>query len=116
MLFISLFIHLLARGTLSSLYLKKVNALTFKLKTHLGKVGGQTSVEGEEERRRKRRGGRRAAQLRRPATLADEKDIEFQLAHTCIYIQPTWRCLGKQFNTPIQTAALRHLHKLIEQI
>lgn len=51
----SLFIHLLARGTLSSPCLKKVNALTFKLKTHLGKVGGQTSVVGEEERRRKRR-------------------------------------------------------------
>lgn len=93
---------------------EKVNALTFKLKTRLGKVGGQTSVVEEEEQRRKRR-GRRAAQLRRPATLADEKDIEFQLAHTCIYIQPTWQCLGKQFNTPIQTPALRHLHKLIEQ-
>ena len=106
---------MLARGTLSGLCLKKVNALTFKLKTHLGKVEGQTSVVGEEERWRKRR-GRRAAQLRRPATLADEKGIEFQLAHTCIYIQPTWRCLGKQFNTPIQTAALCHLHKLIEQI
>lgn len=49
-LFIPPFIHLLARGTLSSLCLKKVNALTFKLKTHLGKVGGQTSVVGEEER------------------------------------------------------------------
>lgn len=27
-----------------------------------------------------------AIQLKRPATFADEKDIEFQLAHTCIYI------------------------------
>lgn len=36
---------------------EKVNALTFKLKTHLGKVGGQTSVVGEEKRRRKRWGG-----------------------------------------------------------
>lgn len=35
---------------------QKVNALTFKLKTHLGKVGGQTSVV-EEERRRKQREG-----------------------------------------------------------
>lgn len=97
---------------------EKVNALTFKLKTHLGKVGGQTSAVGAEERRRKRRRKRRrrAAQMRRPATLADEKDIEFQLAHTYIYIQPTWQCLGKQFNTPIQTAALHHLHKLIKQI
>lgn len=41
-------------------------------------------------RRRRRRRMRKAAQLRRPATHADEKDIEFQLAHTCIYIQPTW--------------------------
>lgn len=65
---------------------------------------------GEEERRR------RTVQLRGPATPADEKDIEFQLAHTCIYIQPTWRSLGKQFNTPIQTASMRHFHKLIEQI
>lgn len=54
--------------------------------------------------------------MRRPATPADGKDIEFQLDHTCIYIQPTWQCLGKQFNTAIQTAALRHLHKLIELI
>lgn len=38
---------------------EKVNALTFKLKTHLVKVGGQTSAVGEEERRR-----RRAIQLR----------------------------------------------------
>lgn len=30
---------------------EKVNTLTFKLKTHLGKVGGQTSVVGEEEGR-----------------------------------------------------------------
>lgn len=95
---------------------EKVNALTFKLKTHLGGVGGQTSVVGEEVRRRKRRRERRAAQMRRPAPLADKKDIEFQLEHTCIYIQPTRRCLGKQFNTPIQTAAPCHLHKLIEQI
>lgn len=41
---------MLARGTLSSLCLKKVNALTFKLKTHLGKVGGQTRVVGREEK------------------------------------------------------------------
>lgn len=32
---------------------EKVNTLTFKLKTHLGKVGGQISVVGEEERRRR---------------------------------------------------------------
>ena len=61
---------------------EKVNALTFKLKTHLGKVGGQGSVVEEEERKRKGRKRRRAAQLRRPSTWADEKDIEFQLAHT----------------------------------
>lgn len=36
---------------------EKVNALTFKLKTHLGKVGGQTSVVAEEERRGVGRGG-----------------------------------------------------------
>lgn len=53
---------------------EKVNALTFKLKTHLGKVGGQASMVGEEERKR-------ADQWRRPTTCADEKDIEFQLAH-----------------------------------
>lgn len=40
--------------------LEKVNVLTFKLKTHLGKVGGQISVVGEEERRGRKR-GRRAA-------------------------------------------------------
>lgn len=83
--------------------------LLFKLKTHLGEVGGQ-QVWKEEARRSGRK--RRAAQSRGPATVADEKDIEFQLGPTYIYIQPTWQCLGKQFNT----AALHHFHKLIEQI
>lgn len=36
---------------------EKVNALTFKLKTHLGEVGGQTSVVGEEERKEEEEGG-----------------------------------------------------------
>lgn len=31
---------------------EKVNALTFKLKTHLGKVAGQTSVVEEEEEKK----------------------------------------------------------------
>lgn len=37
---------------------EKVNALTFKLKTHLGKVGGQAGMVGEEERRRREEDGR----------------------------------------------------------
>lgn len=73
----------------------------------------KVEVEEEEEKEEE---DRRPMRLRRPATPADNKDIEFQLAHTCIYIQPTCRSLGKQLHTPIQTASPRHLHKLIEQI
>lgn len=50
------FIHLLERGTLSNLFLKrKVNALTSKLKTFFGGVGGRTSVVGWGRRRRERK-------------------------------------------------------------
>lgn len=71
----------------------------------------ETGREREEE---EGGGGQLSREGQQP--FADEKDIEFQLALTYIYIQPTWQCLGKQFNTPIQTAALHHLHKLIEKI
>lgn len=37
---------------------EKVNVLTFKLKIHLGKVGGQASMVGEKERRRREEEGR----------------------------------------------------------
>lgn len=124
-LFMPPFIHLLERGTLSNLFLKrKVNALTSKLKTYFWwgwrayKCGGMGEEEEREEKKKveEEEEDRRPMRLRRPATPADNKDIEFQLAHTCIYIQPTCRSLGKQLHTPIQTASLRHLHKLIEQI
>lgn len=72
--------------------------------------------ETEEEKKVEEEEDRRQMRLRRPATPADNKDIEFQLAHTYIYIQPTCRSLGKQLHTPIQTASPRHLHKLIGQI
>lgn len=50
------FIHLLERGTLSNLFLKrKVNVLTSKLKTYFGGVGGRTSVVGWGRKRRQRK-------------------------------------------------------------
>lgn len=51
-LFILPFINLPARGALSTLVLKKVNVLTFKLKSHLGKVGGHVSVVGKREKKK----------------------------------------------------------------
>lgn len=57
-LFTPPFIHLLESSTLSNLFLKrKVNALTSKLKTYFGGVGGRTSVVvwGRRRRERKRR-------------------------------------------------------------
>lgn len=69
------FIHLLERGTLSNLFLKrKVNVLTSKLKTRLG--GGQGSTgrvlrvrAGEEEVKEEaeEEQGRKAMRLRRPS-------------------------------------------------
>ena len=64
-LFMSPFIHLLARGALSGPVFEKVNALTFKLKTHLGKVGGQTSAvrrgRAEEEEEEEEEEGEKAS-------------------------------------------------------
>lgn len=110
-LFILPFINLPARGALSTLVLKKVNVLTFKLKSHLGKVGGHVSVVGKREKKKRGGGGPLGWE-----GLADESGIEFQLGLTYIYIQPTWQCLAKLFSASVQTTALNHFHKLKGQM